>query len=69
MAKCRGCNAEILWAVTQGGKRIPLDAKSEKRFFVKTLARGTDPTVVVLGDTYLSHFATCPKAEDFRHAE
>lgn len=69
MSQCRGCGAEILWAATQTGKRIPLDTKSEKRFVVRSLARGTDPTVVVLADTYVSHFATCPKAKDFRHAE
>lgn len=62
MAKCKGCGAEIIWTVTIGGKRVPLDAKAEKRF-VKPLAAFDE---VALADTWVSHFVTCPKAGDFR---
>lgn len=31
MSACRGCGAEIVWAVTAKGARIPLDAEPVKR--------------------------------------
>jgi hypothetical protein len=62
MAQCRGCGAEIIWAITPLNKKaMPLDAKPEKRFI---LSAGNDQARLV--DTYISHFATCPKAADFR---
>ena len=60
MSKCRGCGAEIVWARTDRGRDIPLDAKPEKRF---ELSHGH----ATLMDTYVSHFVTCPKAKEFRH--
>jgi hypothetical protein len=27
MSRCRSCDAEIVWAVTDSGKRIPVDAE------------------------------------------
>lgn len=71
MANCRGCGAEIFWAETTAGRAVPLDAKPESRFVgsgSKTIATSTTPSrdVVKLQDTYLSHFATCPKAGEFR---
>jgi hypothetical protein len=62
-SKCRGCGAEIIWAVTSTMKRIPLDAKSEKRF---TLVDEGTHQQAFLRDTYVSHFATCPQANEFR---
>ncbi len=63
---CKGCGAPIVWAVTEHGKRIPLN-KPEKRFL---LFAGTDTPHVrdraLMTDTYTSHFATCPKADEFR---
>lgn len=65
MALCRSCGAVIIWAQTENGKRIPLDAESEKRFVA--LCRIEDDTpVVALRHTHLSHFATCPNASAHR---
>lgn len=53
---CRGCGQGILWTVTANGKRMPLDPKP---------VSGMDD----LGEmrtVRISHFATCPKAPDFR---
>jgi hypothetical protein len=56
---CRSCGALILWVNTEQGNRIPLDAKSEKRFIVRdNTARSVN--------AYLTHFATCPNAEQHR---
>lgn len=68
-ATCRSCGAEILWAVTEKGRRIPLDAKAEKRFVSAPCdanAPDADQVHVRVEDTYVSHFATCPQADQHR---
>lgn len=62
MSNCGTCGAEIVWAITEAGKRMPLDAKPEKRFVVD------DADGCHLVDTYVSHFSTCPNAEQHRRA-
>jgi hypothetical protein len=64
MANCKGCGAEIIWAMTEREKPMPLDAKSEKRFILR-LPQG-DRASTQLVETYTSHFVTCPKADEFR---
>lgn len=74
---CRRCGATITWAVTTGGKRMPLDRDPSKRGNVRIVRlTGTTPVVKVLTRAeldeltatgantplYLAHFATCPKA-------
>lgn len=60
---CKGCGKPILWAIDDAGKKQPLDT--------------TPPTWVVIGNEkdgtpkvrrsagYVSHFATCPAANQF----
>jgi len=67
-SKCSGCNAEIIWMHTMSGKRMPVDAKSEKRFVVTGNNDEGEP-VGAVRDTYVSHFATCPQADAFRKKE
>jgi hypothetical protein len=63
--QCKGCGAPILWGITaEGGRHIPLDAKAEKRFIL--VARSHGAPAALMRDTYVSHFATCPKAGEFR---
>jgi hypothetical protein len=69
MAQCRSCGAEIIWAVTSNGKRMPLDAETVRLpvGFLLTPGPVSDPTPVAVpgprgGPVYLSHFATCPNA-------
>lgn len=75
-ARCRSCDAPLIWATTEAGKKMPLD-------------RTPDPQGIVLAyqDTfgtwhcrawtpgehyhppeqqYSSHFATCPNADQHR---
>lgn len=66
MARCKACDAPIIWAETENGNRIPLDAKSEKRFVLGREGSWGDTKVAAMKDTYTSHFATCPNANDFR---
>ncbi len=66
-AKCRGCGRKIIWAITAEGKNIPLDLVAP--VYSVALHRIEDGTEVYtatrLGMTFVSHFATCPKANQF----
>jgi hypothetical protein len=58
---CRGCGASVLFVTTAAtGKSIPLDPLPVKRIVI-----GDDLKARVV-DTYIAHFATCPKADQFR---
>ena len=78
---CRGCGRPVLWVETSTGKRMPLDPETSATgnvvleqasssegplgaFRAHVLRRGE----VWPGDRYVAHFATCPKAEQFRRA-
>lgn len=65
-AACRSCGAKIVWALTATGKKIPLDAKPEKRVVLES--RTPFGEVAVVHDTFVSHFATCPNAAEHRKA-
>lgn len=64
MSKCRGCGADIQWAVTKAGKAVPLNHPSEKRFVWSLGVDGLEDVILV--DTYVSHFVTCPEVDLFR---
>lgn len=82
MSRCRSCNAEIKWIKMESGKSMPVDASGisysetfhpgAKGNNVLTLVteRGTivrtvfDPAGDKIG--YMSHFATCPNANQHR---
>ena len=72
MASCRSCGAEILWAETVNGKRIPLDAEPAERpqGVFKLIERPGNPTPLATSaatePVYLSHFVTCPNADEWR---
>jgi hypothetical protein len=67
-AVCSSCGAEILWTVTEAGRRMPVDAKPEKRVVLKV--NDSDPLTPLsrVTDTFISHFATCPNAQRHRSA-
>lgn len=62
-AACRGCGRPIIWAVTANAKKIPLDARA----VVYRLHEGAvgAPQAIKATDVYVSHFSTCPKADQF----
>ena len=78
MTKCRSCQAEIRWAKTPGGARMPLDVSPAPGGNVAVLESKNGPIAVVLNakgeaampflqpspdaPRYLSHFVTCPSA-------
>lgn len=92
-ARCRSCNAEIIWANTAGraddeerpSRRIPLDVKPIEKMTrgAFMLARGVEIGEPVALDAnwfyagrslmlarlpalFISHFATCPNADQHR---
>jgi hypothetical protein len=73
MATCRSCRAEIVWALTDKGARMPVDAKSATDGNLVLYRQGGEQRVrsVRLPEDQLrprhtSHFATCPNADHHR---
>jgi hypothetical protein len=83
MANCRGCNAPIMWAITEEGKRAPLDPapSTAGNVLIWRVKGATDPRCATFaGDTLAAlvahgvplrtnHFMTCPVADRFRPAQ
>lgn len=73
-ARCRTCNAEIVWALTTNGRRIPLDVSPASNGNVALKPDGTCEvySAAQLASAQprtplrLSHFATCPDAHQHR---
>jgi hypothetical protein len=79
MPTCRSCGAEILWAETERGKRMPVDKEpvADGNLGLFYLGDQDEPQIRPLDaapqlfDTevrYVSHFATCPDAAEHRSA-
>lgn len=72
---CRSCRASIIWALTDSGKHIPLDAESVEGGNIKLITDnpdGHDMLARVVGQgkgDHVSHFATLPRCSFvFGHA-
>ncbi|MER7164520.1 hypothetical protein ABT336_00355 [Micromonospora sp. NPDC000207] len=71
---CRSCKAEVIWAVTERGKTMPVNAEPELGGNVKLtelygqLTAVVVPAKRVFGRTDLrkSHFVDCPEAAQWR---
>ena len=64
LGKCRGCGKEIMWLKTCAGKNIPVDIPN---FDDGESAHEAVTTAIEFNPDYMiAHFATCPKARDFR---
>lgn len=60
MGKCKGCGAELAWGKTREGKTIPLDTKAPTYRMVGGVLERSDARV--------THFSTCPAANQFSGA-
>lgn len=77
-ARCRSCQAPVVWANTVNDRRMPVDAEPSPDGNIvlddlgddrlTPLAIVVDPGEPMLGDPprYMSHYATCPDAERWR---
>jgi hypothetical protein len=77
MAKCRSCQAKVLWCITEGGKTMPVDPNpTHDGNLIKTGAYvDGKPEVHAITNRddlhgnevrYTSHFATCRSASQHR---
>lgn len=80
MARCKSCDEPMLWANSEKGKSIPVDAEDQGGHLVPKLVHngnlvlcsGTwanNPTVRYVKPgtgSYVSHFATCEFADQHR---
>lgn len=72
---CKSCGADIVWAVTRKGRRIPLDPEPVQGGNVRIEARpGRTMALAVVVNatetgTHRSHFASCPNAARHRKRE
>jgi hypothetical protein len=78
MSECRSCRAPIIWAATEKGGRMPLDAgpydgDDPRGLFVfrhdglgRVFAMAVPPDAFPGEPVYRSHFATCPHANQHR---
>ncbi len=73
--RCRSCSAPILWARTEYGNLIPLDADpipDGNIAFVdgvcKVVRRGELFEPVYEGPYFKTHYATCPQAHEHRRS-
>ncbi len=72
---CRSCGAEILWAWTTKGKKLPLDAEPSPAGIIRLVGTtayvlsAADVTTMRAADQALwtSHFVTCSDAGAWRN--
>lgn len=57
ITRCRSCRARIIWLTTEAGKNMPVDADS-----VEPEDEQFD------SDKHVSHFSTCPHANQHRRS-
>lgn len=66
-SRCSSCGAEIIWTVTAAGKRMPVDsAPVGKVTVLRTNAADALTPLSRQVDHFVSHFATCPNAQQHR---
>jgi hypothetical protein len=70
---CRSCKARIVWAIGPGGKWMPFDAEPNPdgtwRFFgdvPRAEHVATERRVELAGQLHMTHWATCPHADEHR---
>jgi hypothetical protein len=68
---CRSCGALIIWARTDKGRAMPVDAQMELNGNLALYKEGNVTRVKVVDSGYVGlrhrpHFATCPHADEWR---
>jgi hypothetical protein len=73
MSACRSCGASITWALTVNGKRMPVDAEPSENGNVELITDGRYVLAVVHSQPpmiskplHVSHFVSCPDADEHR---
>lgn len=63
--KCKSCGSSITWATTKAGKPIPLNIGSTDAGNIH-IEDGAAHVVPPGQGEWMSHFATCPNADEHR---
>jgi hypothetical protein len=79
---CRSCKAQIIWTMTERGRRMPVDAEPSKKGNIMLHPRPDDQAPLAIYLTteqiaafdgslqrhrlFTSHFVTCPEAKKWR---
>jgi len=78
ISRCRSCSAEIVWAETTGGERMPLDVRPAAGGNVRLVDDNGTRRAHVVGSTidlfdpdddgtrFMPHFVSCPDAGSWR---
>ncbi len=67
MAECRSCDAEVMWIKLRPMmKAHPVNPVPSKVIVLGDIRSGGNP-VGKMVDGYVSHFATCPQADEWRN--
>jgi len=71
MSSCSSCGADIVWAITERGKKMPVDTQLTLGGNLLLLERDDGLHALVVEPypdrlAYTSHFATCPQAAEWR---
>lgn len=79
MSECSSCGAQIIWAVSEEGKPMPVDQAVPRQGNLLLFRRNGKVVAAVAcpalrekhpeGPWRISHFATCPDAKKFRKAK
>lgn len=64
--KCKSCGDRIIWAITEKGKAMPVNAEAAARITLEAAPGPDERPTVRFVRTYTSHFATCPHAAGHR---
>jgi hypothetical protein len=60
---CKACGKKLLFVRDEHGKLHPLDAEAPVWVVIQDLYG--NPTAVRAANSYVTHFATCPSANEF----
>ncbi|HEU4619512.1 MAG TPA: hypothetical protein VFV10_15855 [Gammaproteobacteria bacterium] len=66
LTRCRSCGAAIIFAPTQNGRQVPLDAEGKRLMVLEQDATVPGGRVAVVRVCFTPHFATCPAAAAHR---
>jgi len=83
LSKCNSCGADIIWAVSREGNRMPINPdpvvngnvilteRSGNQPPIATVLKKSqqDDLLLALEPRYVSHFATCPQSKQWRKTD
>lgn len=66
---CKACGAPLAFGKSTSGKIIPIDLRAQTYAIVFEKSDSRHLEIIPTGMTYVTHFATCPKANEFSQSK